>query len=145
MRRASEIAHMLMCIVAALFTLFQAPMYSEPGSGCYARGLSTLVMGCSSWPSFFYGLVFVMFVVIAGPKRMKPHLWGLTALLVVAAFGGPDAISQGSLIETFDGSHTVLIGWRGPGLALALGGATAWLLISLMHRIVKIQGSGLAK
>jgi hypothetical protein len=134
MRLVSEMAHTLFCIVAALFILFQTPAYNEPYSGCYARGFSTLVLGCSSWPNFVCGVVFVLFFAIAGPKRTKPHLWGVTVLLIVAAFGGPDAIREGSLIETFDGSGTGLVGWRGPGLALALGGVTAWLLL-LSRRI----------
>lgn len=133
-RLFQDLIHMTICAAVALFILMEAPTYSEPASGCYERGLSTLVMGCSSWPNFVYGILFVSLFGVMGPKRTRAHIWGMTLLLVVAAFGGPDAIRQGSLIETFDGSGFGLIGWRGPGFALALGGGSACVFFQIIGR-----------
>ena len=141
MRLISDVARIVFCIVAGLLFLSQMPIYSMPAAGCDVSGFLTLSSGCSSWPDFLYGLCFVLLFWVAGPKRARPHLWGIAILFLVAAMGGPISIRHGAYLELFDGSTAGLIGWKGPSSALALGGLTAWLLVLFIQKSFRRNAS----
>jgi hypothetical protein len=109
------------------------PLYNQPYGGCPVRGFATMENGCSSWPDLFVGMWVVLVVACIGPNRLRPHLWGLAVVAVVAALGGPLAISEGMHLSIVRPDEMMYY-WRGAGLALLLGGLLGSALFDLCLR-----------
>jgi hypothetical protein len=121
MQPASDLLRALLGVMAGLALMGLMPVYDEPFVGCQARGFATLMLGCSLWPDFLVGLVTVLVVTLIGPRRFRPHLWGLAFVTIVAVLGGPAAIKSGMHLNLLRPADMMFY-WSGPGLALLFGG-----------------------
>lgn len=121
MRSTANILRVILSIMIGLAFMGLMPVYDEPFVGCQTRGFATLVLGCSLWPDFLTGLVTALVIALIGPRQLRPQLWGLTIVTIIAILGGPAAIKSGMHLNILKPAEMMFY-WRGSGLALFLGG-----------------------
>ena len=128
-----DIARTLIAISAALYLPGLIPIYNAPFNGCggtpgfvssFVSGFTTLQWGCSDWPEFLRGFIFVSAAAV-GPSWLKLPVIALLILLLIAGLGGVDLMSTGlGIADSLADQVFHLLA----GLPILLGGVFAFLL-----------------
>jgi hypothetical protein len=121
MRACVDVLRVVAGAMLGLVLMGLMPLYNQPYGGCPVRGFATMERGCSSWPDFLVGMMIVLVVALIGPNRLRPQLWGLVVVMILAVPGGPLAIKQGMHLNLLRPDEMMYY-WSGAGLALFLGG-----------------------
>lgn len=138
MRKLLDSFRMLLGIILELAFLGTIPIRSQPFSGCDSIGYSTLVLGCTSWVYLFSGFGMVLLISVIGPKRMKPHFWGLMIVIFLSLFGGAEAIKHGDYIDIFNNPEAMLYYWRWVTVPMTLGAVIAYgIIIAINYTLRK--------
>lgn len=125
MKKLLDSFRMLLGIILGLAFLGIIPIRSQPFPGCDSVGYSTLVLGCTSWVYLFSGLGMVLLISVIGPKKMKPHFWGLVMVILLSLFGGTEAIKHGDYVDIFSNPEAMLYYWRWVAVPMTLGAVIA--------------------
>ena len=96
-----RIARDAIAIVVAIILFGLVPIYSSPFVGCGETGIFTLDPGCSWWPEFLRGFIFLAaLLILAQHKRVLAGI-GLGVILVVVLVGGVHFLFTGEALSYF--------------------------------------------
>ena len=85
----------VIAIVVAIILFGLIPIYNQPFVGCSDTRLFTAQLGCSLWPEFLRGFIFLAsLVILATHKRILAGI-GLGVILVVVLLGGVQLLFTG--------------------------------------------------
>ena len=115
---------------AGLYLLSLIPLYGALFGGCDAAGFATLQLGCSDWPEFLRGFVFVACCAVA-PRQFYLALIATVIVFAVAALGGAAYVGAGQFgySSPRDAVFVFLA-----GLPVFLGGLVAYVFHLLPSR-----------
>ena len=97
MRLSRDIAAFIISI--ALFGLI--PIYGSPFGGCVEFGFHTFAIGCSAWPEFTRGFIFIVTLAAISAHKKLFIAIGLTVVILVVMIGGVENIATGEAIAYF--------------------------------------------
>ncbi len=103
------------------------PVYSAPFSGCEATGFLADEAGCSSWPEFMRGFVFVICCTLA-PVEYRLPLIALLVLFLLAFLGGVESIMTGEYFRFSTTEPFSLFAYWA-----LIGGFLAYVVYRLIH------------
>ena len=104
MRLGRDIA----ALVVSVASIGLIPIYGAPFGGCMESGFNNLELGCSAWPEFSRGVVFIgLLVTIAAHKKVMVTL-GLTATLLAVMAGGVGLLATGEEAAYFQDNYLAI-------------------------------------
>ena len=130
MRLIRDISALAIGIV--LFVL--VPIYGEPFVGCMESGFSTFVSGCSAWPEFLRGFMFMAAIAIIAAHKKSLSAFCLAAVLVVVMAGGSTLIGTGEEAKYFQANYLAIT--KHISNPLLLGAITALLIYIAIIKII---------
>ncbi len=121
-------------VISSLLVVNSMSFYDQPFGGCEESGLTTLVHGCTSWQYFGLGIAVVFIFWVIKPKYVPLKYWGLLLVSLLALFGGPPGISNGTHLDIWSSPSIMIFYWREYGLAILFGGIVGVSLLIVLER-----------
>ena len=117
-----NLLRLLLGLLVCKELIWRMPSYGEPFWGCAVRGFATLQPGCTVWLDVLLGFGIVFSVAIIGPNGWRPQYWGFAIAVLVASMRGLSAIVWGDYYYVLHDPASIVVYWKGAGLATVLGG-----------------------
>ena len=130
MRKVRDIAS----IIVALILIGLIPIYGEPFSGCSLSGYSTWVLGCSAWPKFLTGFIFLGSLVVLAFHKKALATVGLVIVFAVVLAGGIGLLGTGEELIYFKANYADIV--HHASSPLLHGALTAFCLFFVTSRVL---------
>lgn len=127
------ILKIIAAIVISVIWLPIIPIYGAPFGGCEANGFLTLKIGCSEWPEFIRGFVFIIILSLICKKYISVAIIGLCVIGLISVLGGFELIWQGEIYR-FQSVERLYFSVT-EGFPLLFGGFIALLLGQYINKI----------
>ena len=131
MRLSRDIAALVVSV--ALFGV--VPIYGAPFGGCVESGFRTFAIGCSAWPEFIRGFIFIAAIVIIAAHKRVLTAFGLVAVLLVVMAGGAELVRTGEGTAYFQANYLAIA--EHVSNPLLVGGFVALLLHLAISKLIR--------
>ena len=129
MRKVRDVA----ALVIGFILIGLIPIYGEPFSGCSSSGYSTWELGCSAWPKFLTGFVFIGALVVLAVHKKALATVGLVIVFAVTLTGGIGLVGTGEELVYFKANYADIV--YHASSPLLHGALTAFCLFFVISRI----------
>ncbi|MEW8624161.1 MAG: hypothetical protein AB2551_00240 [Candidatus Thiodiazotropha sp.] len=120
-----------------LFSLI--PIYGVPFGGCIESGIRSFATGCSPWPEFLRGFMFIAAIVIIAVHKKPLTFIGLATVLLVVLAGGVALIGTGEEMSYFQANYLAIL--EHLSNPLLLGSFAALLMYAAITKVFALRGS----
>lgn len=82
-------------LILSIILFSSVPIYDQPFGGCVKIDYFSFSTGCSIWPEFLRGFIFITAIIVFASHKNILIIFGLLSILLVVMSGGAEQIGKG--------------------------------------------------